>query len=66
MSKDGRVTFQETRRCVDSVCGLAEVYLGKGYPKEVLTADNHCDGPYSYLKKKKTRPEKAESAVFEL
>ena len=31
----------------------------RGINKEVLTVDNHCDGPYLYLKVKKTSPKKA-------
>ena len=31
----------------------------RGINKEVLTVDNHCDGPYLYLKVKKASPKKA-------
>lgn len=44
------LSHQETRDIVDYIidrtCQLSE----KGIEKEVLTVDNHCDGPYLYMR----------------
>lgn len=58
MSKDD-LAHQETRLCVDSICDWLKSMRKKGINKEVLTVDNHCDGPYLYLKTKKASPKKA-------
>ena len=58
MSKDD-LTHQETRLCVDSICDWLKSMDKRGINKEVLSVDNHCDGPYLYLKVKKTSPKKA-------
>ena len=58
MSKDD-LTHQETRQCLDSICDWLKSMRKRGINKEVLTVDNHCDGPYLYLKVKKASPKKA-------
>jgi len=35
----------------------------RGKPKEVLTVDNHCDGPYLYLRKLREDPERAKDVL---
>ncbi len=39
-----------TRKTVDLIIDRTAVLHGKGLPAEVLTVDNHCDGPYLYLR----------------
>ena len=58
MSKDD-LAHQETRLSVDSICDWLKSMYKRGINKEVLTVDNHCDGPYLYLKTKKASPKKA-------
>lgn len=39
-----------TRRAVDSIIDHTASMARRGLYKEVLTVDNHCDGPYLYLR----------------
>ena len=39
-----------TRRIVDQIIDQTARLHAKGLPKEVLTVDNHADGPYLYLR----------------
>jgi len=41
---------EATRRIVDQIIDLTAALHAKGLPKEVLTVDNHADGPYLYLR----------------
>jgi len=40
----------ETRRVVDLIIDRTADLHARGMPKEVLTVDNHADGPYLYLR----------------
>lgn len=40
----------ETRRAVDLIIDRTKDLHDRGIPKEVLTVDNHADGPYLYLR----------------
>jgi 12,18-didecarboxysiroheme deacetylase len=44
------LTHEETRRVVDLIIDRTESLHERGKPKEVLTVDNHADGPYVYLR----------------
>ncbi len=44
------LTHAETREAVDLIIQRTKQLHDKGKPKEVLTVDNHADGPYLYLK----------------
>ena len=44
------LTHAETRAAVDLILERTKLLHDKGKPKEVLTVDNHADGPYLYLK----------------
>jgi len=51
---------KETRRVVDLIIDRTAALHAKGIQAEVLTVDNHCDGPYLYmrmLREKSPRPE---------
>ncbi len=56
---------QATRRLVDLILDETRALFEAGMPKEVLTVDNHADGPYIYLRLLKEDPERAEE-VFKL
>ncbi len=41
---------EQTRRVVDLIIDKTAALHAAGNPKEILTVDNHCDGPYLYLR----------------
>jgi Fe-coproporphyrin III synthase len=48
-----------TRQAVDEIIDLTAALHRAGNPVEVLTVDNHCDGPYLYLRLLREDPERA-------
>jgi 12,18-didecarboxysiroheme deacetylase len=56
---------RETRRVVDLIMDKTRDLFEKGLRKEVLTVDNHADGPYLWLRLQKENPRRA-AEVFEL
>jgi 12,18-didecarboxysiroheme deacetylase len=59
------LSLEESRQAVDLITQRTKELHEKGFPAEVLTVDNHCDGPYLYLKLLKENKERA-AEVFEL
>jgi 12,18-didecarboxysiroheme deacetylase len=59
------LSHEQTRAAVDMILDLTRRLHEKGKPKEVLTVDNHADGPYLYMKMLKENPERA-AEVLEL
>jgi 12,18-didecarboxysiroheme deacetylase len=59
------LTHQQTRAVVDLIIDRTRELHEKGKPKEVLTVDNHADGPYLYMRMLKEDPKRA-SEVLEL
>lgn len=57
------LSHEETRAAVDLIIDLTKKLHEDGKPKEVLTVDNHADGPYIYLKLLKENPKRAEEAL---
>lgn len=55
----------QTRSAVDTIIDLTRKLHDKGKEKEVLTVDNHSDGPYIYLRLLKENPKRA-AEVLEL
>ncbi len=49
----------ETRAAVDLIMNRTKQAHDAGIPLEVLTVDNHCDGPYLYLRLLKEDPTRA-------
>lgn len=47
---DEALPLEKTREIVDKIIDLTHDLFQRGLPKEVLTVDNHCDGPYVYLR----------------
>ncbi len=64
MVKDD-LTHEQTRAAVDLIIDRTHELHEKGKPKEVLTVDNHADGPYLYMRMLKENPERA-AQVLEL
>jgi 12,18-didecarboxysiroheme deacetylase len=59
------LTHEESRRVLDLIMDKTKELHERGFPMEVLTVDNHCDGPYVYFRLLKEDPQRAEE-VFEL
>lgn len=59
------LTHEETRKAVDLIIDRTQELHAKGKPKEVLTVDNHADGPYLYQRLLKENPQRA-AEVLEL
>ncbi|MFP4194360.1 MAG: 12,18-didecarboxysiroheme deacetylase [Desulfobacterales bacterium] len=57
------VSHEETRRIVDLIMDRTRDLHDRGKPKEVLTVDNHADGPYIYLRLKQEDPQRAEEVL---
>lgn len=55
----------QTRDVVDMILDRTRALHEKGFPVEVLTVDNHADGPYTYLRLLHEDPTRAEE-VFRL
>ena len=53
----------ETRRTVDLIIDHTRRLHDKGKPKEVLTVDNHADGPYVYLRLLREDPARAREVL---
>lgn len=59
------LTHEQTRKAVDLIMDRTRRLHEMGNSKEVLTVDNHADGPYVYLRLRKENPERA-GEVLEL
>ena len=57
------LTHEETRKAVDLIIDETKRLFDKGKPKEVLTVDNHADGPYVYLRLLKEDPRRAKEVL---
>jgi len=59
------LSHAETRELLDLICARTRRLFDAGLPVEVLTVDNHADGPYIYLKLLQEDPKRA-AEVLEL
>ena len=59
------LSHEESRKTLDIIMDRTKALHEKGFPIEVLTVDNHCDGPYVYFRLLKEDPKRAKD-VFEL
>lgn len=62
---DDDLSHDETRRVVDLIMDRTKALFARGGSPEVLTVDNHADGPYLYLRLLKEDPARA-AEVLEL
>jgi radical SAM protein with 4Fe4S-binding SPASM domain len=53
----------QTREVVDLIIDRTSILHNKGMAVEVLTVDNHADGPYVYLRLTRENPERAKQAL---
>jgi len=61
--KDEDLTSAETRKLLDLIMRRTKELFDEGSPREILTVDNHADGPYLYLKLKEENPARAEDVL---
>jgi len=59
------LSHAESREAVDVILDTTRTLHEKGKPKEVLTVDNHADGPYLYMRLLRENPARA-AEVLEL
>ncbi|MCX9010664.1 MAG: 12,18-didecarboxysiroheme deacetylase [Candidatus Methanoperedens sp.] len=59
------LSHEESRKTLDLIMDRTKAVHERGFPMEVLTVDNHCDGPYVYFRLLKEDPKRA-SDVYEL
>ena len=57
------LTHDQTRAAVDLIIDRTKDLFDRGLPKEVLTVDNHADGPYLYLRLLEEDPERAREVL---
>jgi 12,18-didecarboxysiroheme deacetylase len=57
------LSHEGTRAAVDLIINETRRLFDKGKPKEVLTVDNHADGPYIYLRLLKENPARAKDVL---
>ncbi len=60
------LSHEESRKAVDKIIDRTADLYSRGIKKEVLTVDNHADGPYIYLRLLQEGNEKRASEVMEL
>ncbi|MFC1467319.1 12,18-didecarboxysiroheme deacetylase [Verrucomicrobiota bacterium] len=60
------LSHEETRKVVDYIIDRTADFHACGLPKEILTVDNHCDGPYLYMRLLKEGREEDAARVMEL
>ncbi|MBA3028597.1 MAG: 12,18-didecarboxysiroheme deacetylase [Desulfobacteraceae bacterium] len=57
------LSLEDSRKAVDLILEETRKLHDEGTPKEILTVDNHSDGPYLYLRLAKENPERAKEVL---
>jgi 12,18-didecarboxysiroheme deacetylase len=60
---DEDLSHYETRIAVDQIINLTKKLHDQDKPKEILTVDNHADGPYLYMRMKEENSGRAEEVL---
>lgn len=60
---EDELSLKQSRETVDFIMNETRRLHEAGKPIEVLTVDNHCDGPYLYMRLLKEDPERAERVM---
>lgn len=60
---DEALDLERTRAAVDQIIDFTADFHKRGNPIEVLTVDNHCDGPYIYLRLLRENPARAKEVL---
>ncbi|OPY86415.1 MAG: Antilisterial bacteriocin subtilosin biosynthesis protein AlbA [Smithella sp. PtaU1.Bin162] len=61
--KNEDLTPGETRKLLDLIMRRTKELFAAGKPREILTVDNHADGPYLYLRLQEENPERAKEVL---
>jgi 12,18-didecarboxysiroheme deacetylase len=61
--RDEDLSHEQTRKLIDLIAAETKKMFEEGLSPEILTVDNHADGPYLYLKMKKENPERAKEIL---
>jgi 12,18-didecarboxysiroheme deacetylase len=61
--KNEDLTPGETRKLLDLIMCRTKELFAAGKPREILTVDNHADGPYLYLRLQEENPERAKEVL---
>lgn len=59
------LSHEDSRKAVDTIIRRTREFVEKGDPREILTVDNHADGPYLYMHLLREDPAAAQKC-FEL
>ncbi|MCE5314325.1 MAG: radical SAM protein [Armatimonadota bacterium] len=57
------LTHDESRRAVDTIIDRTADFHKRGLNIDILTVDNHCDGPYLYMRMLQERSDHAEMTL---
>lgn len=57
------LSYRETRKAMDVIIERTEDFYKRGLKKDILTVDNHVDGPYLYMKLLKKDPKRAKEVI---
>lgn len=57
------LSHEETRAALDQIFTRTKMLADKGDPREILTVDNHADGPYAWMYLQRTSNENAPLAL---
>ncbi len=57
------LTPQQSRQAVDTIITRTQGLLDRGRRVEILTVDNHCDGPYLYLRMQRENHPRAQQVL---
>jgi radical SAM protein with 4Fe4S-binding SPASM domain len=57
------LSAEESRQAIDTIFDRTKDLLGRGKRVEILTVDNHCDGPYLYLRMKREDNPRAQQVL---
>lgn len=55
-----RMDREQTRKAIDTILDRTRALHERGNPVEILTVDNHCDGPYLHMRMQKEGDPRAE------
>ncbi len=62
MVKDD-LTHEESRKALDLIMDRTMDFHRRGLNKDILTVDNHCDGPYLYMRMLREKSERADEVM---
>lgn len=57
------LTHEESRKAMDLIMDRTMDFHRRGLEKDILTVDNHCDGPYLYMRMLRENSERAEEVM---